>query len=245
MDGVRLRSRERRRPRDRGSRSRPRRRTARETSTSKTWRAACRRRQVPAVVGGVEGPGEVEAAGDRRHEDERAERVRRSSSPERRLGQEGERHDREEDREADGGEPLERVDGLIADHAQRGLQDDDDREADRERDRAAGQGVDGIGAEEGVDRVPGDRAQPVDDARERRCVLPNGSRAAGIWAIPVRGPIAETIETSPAPITLPTMIARTPSHQPSPTIDASVPTKNAAGTRFGVNQTVKSRLTDP
>ena len=32
---------------------------------------------------------------------------------------------------------------------------------------------------------------------------------------------------------------------PSPTIAVSVPTKNAAGTRFGVNQTVKTRPTDP
>src|SRR4029077_18626704 len=76
-------------------------------------------------------------------------------------------------------------------------------------------------------------------------LLPNGRRAAGIWAIPDRGPIADRTPTRAAPIRLPTMIASTPDHHPRPTIDASVPTKNAAGTRFGVNQTVNRRPTEP
>ena len=77
--------------------------------------------------------------------------------------------------------------------------------------------------------------------------LPNGSREAGIWAMPNWGPIADRYPTRPAPITLPTMIAASPVHQPRPMKSAAarVPTKNAAGTRFGENHTVNSRLTDP
>ena len=77
--------------------------------------------------------------------------------------------------------------------------------------------------------------------------LPNGSLDAGIWAMPVLGPIAAMIPTSPAPMTLPMTMAARPAHQPRPMKSAAarVPTKNAAGTRLGVNQTVNTRLREP
>src|SRR4051794_36549408 len=75
--------------------------------------------------------------------------------------------------------------------------------------------------------------------------FPNGRRAAGIWAMPNAGPIAERYATRPAPMTFPMTMARRPVHHPSPTLAASVPTKKAAGTRFGENQTVNNLLTDP
>ena len=77
--------------------------------------------------------------------------------------------------------------------------------------------------------------------------LPNGNRLAGICAMPVCGPMADRRPTSPAPITFPTTIAASPAHQPRPMKSAAarVPTKKAAGTRFGVNQTVKIRFTAP
>ena len=77
--------------------------------------------------------------------------------------------------------------------------------------------------------------------------LPNGNRAAGIWASPRRGPIVLSSATKYEPTTLPTMIARSEVMNPSFRKSAvtSVPMKNAAGTRFGVNQTVKTRLSEP
>ena len=77
--------------------------------------------------------------------------------------------------------------------------------------------------------------------------LPKGSRAAGIWASPSRGPIVLSRATKNEPRRLPTTIARSAVTNPSlrKSSVTSVPMKNAAGTRFGVNQTVKIRLTEP
>src|SRR5215217_8207803 len=78
-------------------------------------------------------------------------------------------------------------------------------------------------------------------------LLPYASRASGIWAMPVRGPIVARSPTRIEPTTLPTTIAANAVQKPSPmnAAAASVPRKNAAGTRFGVNHTVNTRLTDP
>ena len=77
--------------------------------------------------------------------------------------------------------------------------------------------------------------------------LPYASRASGIWAMPVFGPIVARSPTSTDPTTFPTTIAASAVQKPSPMNEAaaSVPRKNAAGTRFGVNHTVKTRATDP
>ena len=77
--------------------------------------------------------------------------------------------------------------------------------------------------------------------------LPNGSRAAGIWARPSFGPIVLSSATKNDPRRLPTMIASSAVTNPSlrKSSVTSVPMKNAAGTRFGVNQTVKIRPTEP
>ena len=77
--------------------------------------------------------------------------------------------------------------------------------------------------------------------------LPNGSRAAGSCARPSFGPIVLSSATKHEPTRLPTTIARIEVTNPSfrKSSVTSVPMKNAAGTRFGVNQTVKTRLTDP
>ncbi len=65
--------------------------------------------------------------------------------------------------------------------------------------------------------------------------------------MPVLGPIVASNPTRIEPTTLPTTIAANDVQKPSPMNDAaaSVPRKNAAGTRFGVNQTVKTRVSDP
>ena len=77
--------------------------------------------------------------------------------------------------------------------------------------------------------------------------LPNGSRAAGIWARPSFGPIVLRRATKNDPTTLPTMIASRPVTNPSfrKSSVTSVPMKNAAGTRLGENQTVKILPTEP
>src|SRR5512143_133651 len=77
--------------------------------------------------------------------------------------------------------------------------------------------------------------------------LPNGSRAAGIWARPSFGPIVLSRATKYEPMRLPTTIAASEVTKPSFRKSAvtSVPMKNAAGTRFGVNQTVNVRPTEP
>ena len=81
----------------------------------------------------------------------------------------------------------------------------------------------------------------------RTIVLPNGRRATGSWAMPVFGPIVARRPTSAAPTRLPTMIPARPVTNPTcrKSAAASRPIANAAGTRFGVNQTVKTRLTEP
>ncbi len=78
-------------------------------------------------------------------------------------------------------------------------------------------------------------------------LLPKGNRESGIWAIPVAGPMVDSAPTRTAPTTVPRMIATTPVTKPTwrKSAAARVPMKNAAGTRFGVNQTVKMRETDP
>ena len=65
--------------------------------------------------------------------------------------------------------------------------------------------------------------------------------------MPVLGPIVPSRPTRIDPTTLPTMIASTPVMKPTwrKPAAASVPMKNAAGTRFGVNHTLKMRPTDP
>ena len=77
--------------------------------------------------------------------------------------------------------------------------------------------------------------------------LPKARRASGIWAMPVAGPIVDRAPTRTEPTRLPTMIASSPVTNPTcrKSAAASVPMKNAAGTKFGVNQTVNTRLTDP
>ncbi len=77
--------------------------------------------------------------------------------------------------------------------------------------------------------------------------LPNGRRATGSWAIPVFGPIVDRMPTAAEPTMLPTTIARSEVTNPSfrKSSVTSVPMKNAAGTRFGVNQTVNTRPTEP
>ena len=77
--------------------------------------------------------------------------------------------------------------------------------------------------------------------------LPNGSRAAGSCASPSFGPIVLRRATKNEPTRLPTTIASSDVTNPSlrKSSVTSVPMKNAAGTRFGVNQTVKIRVTDP
>jgi hypothetical protein len=78
-------------------------------------------------------------------------------------------------------------------------------------------------------------------------VLPNGKRAAGSWARPSFGPIVLRRATNADPSTLPTITAMSDVTKPSlrKSSVTRVPMKNAAGTRFGVNQTVKIRLTEP
>ena len=77
--------------------------------------------------------------------------------------------------------------------------------------------------------------------------FPYARRASGIWAIPVLGPIVASRPTRIDPSRFPTTIAASPVTNPTfrKSAAASVPMKNAAGTRLGVNHTVKTRLTEP
>ena len=94
-------------------------------------------------------------------------------------------------------------------------------------------------------------SQPMQLSQFRRpgmtMLLPYAARASGIWAIPVWGPMVPRIPTRMEPTRLPTRMARTPVTKPisRKSNAASVPMKKAAGTRFGVNQTVKIRPSDP
>ena len=127
----------------------------------------CVRREVPRIVGGVERPGQVEAPRDGRHQNERTDSGRRAiGEPEVRLAGDRDRDDCEQDRQANCRIALERVDGLVADHAQGRLAGDHDQQAQRERNRVTGDDGDCVRAEERVDRVPCDRAQPVEDPGE-------------------------------------------------------------------------------
>ena len=77
--------------------------------------------------------------------------------------------------------------------------------------------------------------------------FPNGSRAAAICASPSFGPMVLSSPTKYEPTRLPTMTARIDVTRPSfrKSSVTSVPMKNAAGTRLGVNQTVNTRPSEP
>src|SRR5579859_1253430 len=96
---------------------------------------------------------------------------------------------------------------------------------------------------------PTSASQAIDDSHctvpGRTMVFPNGSRASGTWPVPVLGPQVHSTATGTEPMTVPTMMATTPSWNPSPNTTASVPAKTPDSSMLGVNQIVNIRWMPP
>ena len=70
-------------------------------------------------------------------------------------------------------------------------------------------------------------------------------RALGSCAVPVRGPQVDRYATTRQPSTVPTVIASSPSQNPSPSVKASVPVNNTVIFTCGANHTVNNRRAWP